>query len=213
MKLAVDSTLLLFVFNNIYQLSMNKSTRRIYQQLLIIFITFSYPFAAFSQGNSTYIIRGKIRNYDQTYFSLVKDAFLDWKNYNIVVDTKGNFIREIQTESLQDFILEFNNETYTFFAKPGDTITLTWDKKISAKRSQYKEIKKDGTANTKRFLNCLHLKKVDLKMKNIRLITTPSLIGLMLLTMKRLKSLVDIPPQITLRKLRMMCITSTWVCF
>jgi peroxiredoxin len=107
---------------------MNKSTRRIYQ-LLIIFITFSFPFAAFSQDDSTYIIRGKIRNYDQPYFALVQDAFLDWKNYNIVVDTKGNFFREIQTESLQDFIVELNNETYTFFAKPGDTITLTWDQK------------------------------------------------------------------------------------
>lgn len=109
------------------------SAHLIYQKLLTILLTISLPFAAFSQGDNTYIIQGKIKNYDQTYFAMVQHGFLDWKNYNIVVDSKGNFFRKIETESLQDFSLELNNESYTFFAKPGDTITLTWDQRNFSK--------------------------------------------------------------------------------
>ncbi|MEJ7558074.1 MAG: hypothetical protein WKF66_07165 [Pedobacter sp.] len=148
---------------------MIKSIRLNYRKLLISLITFGLPVVAFSQVNSSYIIRGNIKNYDQTYFGMVQDAFLDWKNYNIVVDKEGNFFREIETESLQDFILELNNETYTFFAKPGDTITLTWDHKNFSKTFAIQGNQKGRTGEYKAILELFALEKIRDKNQEVKI--------------------------------------------
>jgi len=138
---------------------MNKSRRLIYQKFLIGLLIFSFPGVCLSQGDSAYVIRGNVKNYDQTYFGMVQEDFLDWKDYNIVVDKKGNFFRKIHTESLQDFILELNNETYTFFAKPGDTITLTWDHKNFSKTFAIQGNQNGRTGEYKAILGLFVLEK------------------------------------------------------
>ena len=138
---------------------MTKSIRLTYQKLLFSLIALILPIGVFSQSDSTYILRGNIKNYDQTYFAMVQDGFIDWKEYNIVVDEKGTFFREIQTEGLQDFVLELNDESYTFFAKPGDTITLTWDQKNFSKTFAIQGNQKGRTGEYKAILALFSLEK------------------------------------------------------
>ncbi|TDQ09760.1 TlpA family protein disulfide reductase [Pedobacter metabolipauper] len=104
------------------------------KRLIILFLLLgTIPAVSFGQNDSTYFLQGNIRNYDQSSFNLVNEGFFEWKDYNILVDNKGNFSKKIRTEGIQNFILRLNNETITLFAVPGDTITLKWDNKNIAK--------------------------------------------------------------------------------
>lgn len=95
----------------------------------VILFTCHLPLLSNAQTDSTYLLRGNIKNYTDSYFEISNDGFFGSRAYNIVVDQKGNFSRRISTEGLQDLYIYLNDESIKLFVLPGDTITLNWDRK------------------------------------------------------------------------------------
>lgn len=82
-----------------------------------------------AKKDSTYLLRGNIKNLTTNGFEIANSGFFGSRNYNIAVDKKGNFSRRISTEGLQNLYIYLNEESIRLFVLPGDTITLNWDQK------------------------------------------------------------------------------------
>jgi len=104
--------------------------------LLSIILSFYTSSMCYGQEESNYLLKGKIKNYSNTYFEVYQEGYLFDKNYNIAIDKSGNFSIRIPIERIQDLYIQLNDKSIKLFAVAGDTIILNWNEKDALKTFQ-----------------------------------------------------------------------------
>ena len=82
---------------------------------------------SYGQSDSSYVLKGTIKNFNETYFEILQIGYLFDKEYNVVIDKSGKFSLQIPIEGIQNFLVYLDNRSIQLFAVPGDTIMLTWN--------------------------------------------------------------------------------------
>jgi len=85
--------------------------------------------SCFAQKNNSFLLKGNVKNFDDTFFELATTGYFNNTMNSVLVDKKGNFSKHIYIDSIQDIYLYLDNDAITVFAVPGDTIEVNWDQK------------------------------------------------------------------------------------
>ncbi|WP_256004019.1 TlpA family protein disulfide reductase [Pedobacter deserti] len=95
----------------------------------ITLFIFLLPLTCLAQADTYFVIKGNVKNLGSDFFEIGTSGFMESGRHSIKVDSKGNFNKRIKIEGLQDVYLPLNNDLFTIYASPGDTVLLKWDTK------------------------------------------------------------------------------------
>lgn len=85
--------------------------------------------SCFAQKTSSFLLKGNVKNFDDTFFELATTGYFNNTMNSVLVDKKGNFSKHIYIDGIQSIYLYLDNDAITVFAVPGDTIEVNWDQK------------------------------------------------------------------------------------
>ncbi|MEJ2904512.1 TlpA disulfide reductase family protein [Pedobacter panaciterrae] len=98
-------------------------------KLIPFLCAFLITASSFAQKTTSFLLKGNVKNLDDTFFELATTGYFNNTVNAVLVDKKGNFSKHIYIDGIQDFYLYLNNDAITAFAVPGDTIEVNWDQK------------------------------------------------------------------------------------
>jgi peroxiredoxin len=96
--------------------------------LLVLIITSSF-FAAAQNGYApgSFIIKGKVKNFKESFIDFGMTTYLDNYSNSIIVKTDGSFEQKFPVEKQQKIYLHLNKDVYLFNVLENDTLNLEWD--------------------------------------------------------------------------------------
>lgn len=98
-------------------------------KLIPFLCAFLITVSCFAQKTSSFLLKGNVKNFDDSFFELATTGYFNNTMNSVLVDKKGNFSKHIFIDGVQDIYLYLNDDAITVFAVPGDTIEVNWDQR------------------------------------------------------------------------------------
>lgn len=105
--------------------------------LLLLFVSAHHLLLAQSEKPSySFVIKGKVTNNKEPFWSFFKTDFLENKVIEIPIKKDGTFNQIVPIEGIQKLALYLNDDAICIFAQASDTIEVNWDVKNFKKSFQ-----------------------------------------------------------------------------
>jgi len=101
----------------------------LFMKLISFLSAFLITISCFAQKTNTFLLKGNVKNFDDTFFELITTGYFNNTTNSVLVDKKGNFSKSIYIDGIQNVHLYLDDDDIPLFAVPGDTIEVSWDQK------------------------------------------------------------------------------------
>jgi len=110
--------------------------------LFVYFFCFQLLIAQNEKTTPHFLIKGKVKNANESVWNLCKTTFFDNKTIGINIRKDGSFNQLVAVEGMQDVYL-YLDQPITIYVQPNDTIELNWDAKNFEKTFEIKSPNRD----------------------------------------------------------------------
>jgi len=80
----------------------------------------------FAQKPNTFLLKGSIKNFNNTFFEVSVGGFFNSTTVAVKVDGQGNFSKVCAIDGVQDIYVQVGDDYKHLFAAAGDTLVMNW---------------------------------------------------------------------------------------